>query len=80
MITTTNTMFMGYRLHIDEGVKLKPRWWDLPRLLGLRKSDLHYAVPSKSVLLSEELGFMTVRRDDFRSLLNDPDFPRPMPR
>ncbi len=72
MITKTNTMLLGYRLHIDEGVILKPRWWDLPRHLGLRKRELHYAVPSNSVLLSKEHGFMTVRREDFRDLLNDP--------
>lgn len=77
MIKKTATYFMGYRLLIDSGVTLKPRWYDLPRLLGLRKRTKTYATPKDSVLLSNENRFMTVRDEDYDALLNSPDFPRP---
>lgn len=73
MITTTHTHLMGYRLLIDEGVILKPRWWQILRLLGLRKRELHYTTPQGSVILSKVNMFMTVRREDFNALISDPD-------
>lgn len=80
MINKTNTYFMGYRLLIDRGVILKPKWYDLPRLLGLRKRVKTYATPKDSVLLSNGNRFMTVRDEDYDALFNSPDFPRPEPR
>ena len=80
MIRKTNTYFMGYRLLIDAGVYLKPRWYDLPKQLGLRAREKHYTTPKGNVLLSNELRFMTVRDEDYNDLLNSPDFPRPEPR
>lgn len=77
MITKTDTYFLGYRILIDEGVALKPRWWDLPRLLRLRKRKLTYATPSWSVVLTKNNRFMTVRQEDYHALLHEPDFPRP---
>ena len=68
---------MGYRLMIDVGVILKPKWYDLPRRLGFRKRVKQYTTPKASVLLSNENRFMTVRDEDYNALLNSPDFPRP---
>lgn len=76
MITITNTIFMGYRLHIDEGYILKPRWWDLLRHLGLRKRETRYTVPIGSVFVSKIHNFIAVRRTDFDLLAMNPDFPR----
>ncbi len=72
MITKTDTMILGYRLHIDEGVTLKPRWWEILIRVGIRPARIHYATPSNAVLLCEQHGFMTVRREDAQELLNDP--------
>ena len=80
MITKTDTYFMGYRLMIDRGVILKPKWYDLPRRLGFRKLVKQYTVPKGSVILGNDLGFMTVRDEDYHDLVNNPDFPRPEPR
>ena len=80
MIKKTATYFMGYRLLIDVGVYLKPRWYDLPRRFRLRNREKHYTTPKDSVLLSNENRFMTVRDEDYDDLLNSPDFPRPEPR
>ena len=77
MIKTTDTMFLGYRILLDYGVIIKPKWWDIPRRLGLRKPEVYHTTPKGSVILSKENRFMTVRVDDYHDLLNSPDFPRP---
>lgn len=80
MIEKTGTYFLGYRILIDHGVALKPRWWDLPRRFGWRAPEYHFTTPLGSVLLSDDFGRMTVRVTDYKDLLSNPDFPRPKPR
>lgn len=80
MIERTGTYFLGYRILIDHGVALKPRWYDLPRRLGLRAWVMHFTTPEGNVLLSDGMRFMTVRVTDYQDLLSSPDFPRPEPR
>lgn len=73
MIRKTRTYFMGYRLLIDQGVNLKPRWYDLPRRLGFRKPYRHYTTPKGAVILGNEGNpdrFMTVRDEDHNALIN----------
>ncbi len=73
MITKTKTYFMGFRLLIDEGVNLKPRWYDLPRRLGFRKRYRHYTCPKGAVIIGNEGSpdrFMTVRDEDYNALIN----------
>lgn len=78
-IEQSNTYFLGYRIFIDDGVIIKPRWWEILRRLGLRKKRHTYTVPKGNVLLSKQNYFMTVRREDMDDLFNHPDFPRPEP-
>ena len=77
MIERTGTYFLGYRILIDYGVALKPRWWQIFKRLGWAKPEYHFTTPLGSVILSKERGFMTVRVTDYADLLNSPDFPRP---
>ena len=77
MIEKTDTLFLGYRVFVDHGVIIKPKWWDILRLIGLRERKITHTVPKGQVLLNKENHFMTVRGEDLHSLYNDPAFPRP---
>ncbi len=80
MIERTGTYFLGYRILIDHGVALKPRWWQIFKRLGWAGPEYTFTTPLGSVILSKENRFMTVRSTDYQDLLSSPDFPRPEPR
>jgi hypothetical protein len=71
MLEKSNTYFMGYRLLIDHGVALKPRWWDIPRRLGWSKSEIYFTTPVGSVIIDNLNRCMTVRQINLNDLLNN---------
>jgi len=57
--------FAGLRVHLHAGVTVAPRWFDLPRRLGLRAKKRVHIIPKGRAYFMADKRAVVIRDDDW---------------